>query len=139
MTFGRLKNTTAFVLLLTALACAPAIARGQARVTQSFDSDWRFFKGDAQGAERPEFDDSSWRKLDVPHDWSIEGPFDEKNPTGKDGAYLPAGVGWYRKHFAPPAGYTRRRVFIEFDGVMANSDVWVNGSHLGKRPYGYVG
>ncbi|MBV8857828.1 MAG: DUF4982 domain-containing protein [Acidobacteria bacterium] len=132
-----MRITTAFLLLLTALACLPSQARGQARVTASFDADWRFFKGDAQGAERPEFDDAAWRRLDVPHDWSIEGPFDEKNPTGKDGAYLPAGVGWYRKHFNVPAGDSRRRVFVDFDGVMANSDVWVNGFHLGKRPYGY--
>lgn len=137
---GRLRITTAFVLLLTALSFAQAQTRGAARVTTPFDSDWRFFKGDAPGAERPEFDDASWRRLDVPHDWSIEGPFAEKNPTGKDGGYLPAGVGWYRKHFNVPArDARRRRVFIEFDGVMANSDVWVNGSHLGKRPYGYIG
>ncbi len=76
--------------------------------------------------------------LNVPHDWSIEGPFDEKNPTGGAGGFLPAGVGWYRKHFTLPADYAGRRVFIEFDGVMANSDVWINGQHLGKRPYGYV-
>src|SRR3712207_3115282 len=124
----QLRITTALVLLFAALASAPSRAQGQARVTTSFDSDWRFFKGDAPGAERPDFDDSAWRKLDVPHDWSIEGPFDEKNPTGRDGAYLPAGVGWYRKHFTPPA-FSGRRVFVEFDGVMANSDVWVNGMH----------
>jgi beta-galactosidase len=132
-----MRITTAFMLLFAALVFLPAQAHGQARVTTSFDADWRFFKGDAQGAERPEFDDAAWRRLDVPHDWSIEGPFDEKNPTGKDGAYLPAGVGWYRKHFVVPAGDAKRRVFVDFDGVMANSDVWVNGFHLGKRPYGY--
>src|SRR5215218_2129423 len=138
---GRLKTTTAFVLLLTALAFAPTLAQSArvARVTNSFDADWRFLKGEAPGAERPEFDDAAWRRLDVPHDWSIEGPFDEKNPTGKDGGYLPAGVGWYRKHFDVPAGHSNRRVFIDFDGVMANSDVWVNGHHLGRRPYGYIG
>ena len=141
---GLLRITTALVLLLTALASAPTPARAQARgaaarVTTNFDPDWRFFKGDAPGAERPEFDDAAWRRLDVPHDWSIEGPFDEKNPTGRDGGYLPAGVGWYRKHFRLPASYAGRRVFVEFDGVMANSDVWVNGRHLGRRPYGYIG
>src|SRR5215207_7428392 len=141
---GLSRTTTAFVLLMTALAFAPgaALAQGRprpARVTTSFDSDWRFLKGDAPGAERPVFDDASWRRLDVPHDWSIEGPFDEKNPTGKDGGYLPAGVGWYRKHFNVPAAHSGRRVFVEFDGVMANSDVWVNGRHLGRRPYGYIG
>src|SRR5262249_12376280 len=71
----------------------------------------------------------------VPHDWSIEGPFDETHLTGQGGGFLPAGVGWYRKHFTAPAN---RRVFIEFDGVMANSEVSINGRLLGKRPYGYV-
>jgi beta-galactosidase len=109
-----------------------------ARVTQSFDADWRFLKADAPGAEQNQFDDSAWRQLDVPHDWSIEGPFDEANQTGTAGAFLPAGIGWYRKHFTLPESDSARHFFIEFDGVMANSDVWINGFHLGKRPFGYV-
>jgi beta-galactosidase len=116
----------------------PATSPTGARVISPFDSNWRFSKGDAAGAEQPEFDDTSWRKLDVPHDWSIEGPFDKDNRTGGAGGFLPAGVGWYRKHFALPTGDSNRRVFIEFDGIMANSDVWINGFHLGKRPYGYI-
>ena len=139
MRHERLRTCIVLALLLTALV--PTLAQGQvraARVTTSFDSDWRFFKGEAANAERPEFNDADWRRLDVPHDWSIEGPFDEKNPTGKDGGYLPAGVGWYRKHFNVPAAHKGRKVFVEFDGVMANSDVWVNGRHLGRRPYGYI-
>ena len=74
----------------------------------------------------------------MPHDWSIEGPFDQAAPTRGSGAFLPAGVGWYRKHFTLPAEYAKQRVFIEFDGVMANSEVWINGHSLGKRPFGYV-
>jgi len=109
-----------------------------ARTITPFDADWRFTKSDPPAAERPEFDDTSWRTLSLPHDWSIEGPFDQKNPAGGAGAWLPAGVGWYRKHFSLPASKSPRRFFIDFDGVMANSDVWINGFHLGKRPYGYV-
>jgi beta-galactosidase len=124
-------------------AAAQSESSASARIVSSFDLDWRFFRADAaddvKGAENPDFDDSAWRKLNVPHDWGIEGPFDEKNPTRGSGGFLPAGVGWYRKHFTLPAEYANRRVFIEFDGVMANSDVWLNGRHLGKRPYGYVG
>ena len=122
------------------LTTCPAIAQraATARITSSFDRDWRFFKGDAPGAEAPEFDDSAWRKLDVPHDWSIEGPVDEKNPTGQGGGFMPSGVGWYRKHFSLSNDFRNRLVFVEFDGVMANSDVWINGFHLGTRPYGYV-
>ncbi len=118
-------------------AAQPVINR-QTRIVQSFDSDWRFLKADATGAEKADYPDATWRKLEVPHDWSIEGPFDQKNPTGGAGGFLPAGVGWYRKLFTLPADYARRRIVVEFDGVMANSDVWINGFHLGRRPYGYV-
>ncbi|MEQ1645147.1 MAG: sugar-binding domain-containing protein, partial [Pyrinomonadaceae bacterium] len=111
---------------------------GQGRVTKSFDNDWLFFKGDVAGSEKSDVADSAWRKLNVPHDWSIEGPFDAKNPTAGSGGFLPAGVGWYRKHFTVPVTQKDKRVFVEFDGVMANSDVWINGVHLGKRPMGYV-
>jgi beta-galactosidase len=107
-----------------------------ARTTIPLDRDWRFFKGDAPGAEKAEFADGAWRAVDVPHDWSIEGPFDQGNPTRGAGGFLPAGVGWYRKQF--PLSYPHQRVFVEFDGVMANSEVWINGFRLGKRPYGYV-
>jgi beta-galactosidase len=115
-----------------------ADSRGSARQTLSFDPDWRFLKADAAGAEKPDFDDAAWRALDVPHDWSIEGPFAETNRTGGAGAFLPSGIGWYRKHFTLPADAADRRVFVEFDGVMAHSDVWINGEHVGGRPFGYV-
>ena len=117
---------------------APKPASSGARITSSFDPDWRFLKGDAPGAEKPAFDDAAWRKLEVPHDWSIEGPFGEKAPARGAGAFLPSGVAWYRKHFTLPAAYAGCRVFIQFDGVMQNSDVWLNGHLLGHRPFGYV-
>jgi beta-galactosidase len=127
----------AFVACL--LFVIPSAANAdQARVTESFDADWHFSLGDPAGAEKPDFDDSSWRSLAVPHDWSIEGPMDQKNSTGPAGASLPAGIGWYRKHFVLPPDATGHRVFVDFDGVMANSDVWINGFNLGHRPYGYV-
>lgn len=122
---------TMFLLAVIPLAAAP-------RTTLPFDSGWRFLKADAPGAAQPEFNDSAWRSLRVPHDWAIEGPFDEKAPARGAGAFLPAGVGRYRKHFVLPAGAASRRVFVEFDGVMANSEVWINGFSLGKRPNGYV-
>lgn len=110
----------------------------QARTIMPFDTDWRFLKGDAQNAEKSEFSDSDWKLVNVPHDWSIEGPFDEKNPTGAGGGFLPSGVSWYRKHFKLSPNDKNRRVFIEFDGVMEKNDVWINGFHLGQRPSGYV-
>ena len=74
-----------------------AISFGQARIIKPFDADWRFLKADAPNAQALDFNDSTWRKLDVPHDWSIEGPFGPKNPTGPAGGFLPAGIGWSPK------------------------------------------
>ena len=108
------------------------------RIRDSFDFGWKFLKGDSPGAQKPEFSDSNWKNVDLPHDWSIEGPFDEKEPAGAPGGYLPTGVGWYRKHFRLPDSHKDRKLTVEFDGVYQNSVVWINGQYLGKRPYGYV-
>jgi len=126
------------LFILMAFSLQAQKPKDNARTVLNFDSDWRFLKDDAKGAEAPVFDDSKWRKLDVPHDWSIEGPYDKANPTSRGGGYLPAGIGWYRKSFTVNDADAKQKVSIEFDGVMTNSDVWINGFHLGKRPYGYI-
>ncbi len=105
------------------------------RFRETFDFGWKFVKGDSPGAQQPEFSDSSWRTVDLPHDWSIEGPFGEKELAQGS---LPTGIGWYRKRFRLPESYRDRVVTIEFDGVYQNSEVWINSQYLGKRPYGYV-
>ena len=115
-----------------------AVASASAREVLPLDDGWRFLKGDAPGAAQPGFDDSKWPTVNVPHDWSIAGPFARTNRAGGAGAFLPSGVAWYRKHFTLPSADLGRRVFVEFDGVMQNSDVWINGMHLGHRPNGYV-
>lgn len=101
-----------------------------------FNNDWKFHLSDAPGSERPAADDKAWRAVTLPHDWSIEGPFSEQwaSATG----YLPGGVGWYRKAFTLPAGYRGKKVFVYFDGVYKNSEVWLNGHYLGKRPSGFA-
>ena len=109
------------------------------RVRENFDADWSFVKGDPSGADAVKFDHSGWRQLDLPHDWSIEGPFEEKNVSKARGGYLPNGTGWYRKSFKLPANTAGKKVFIEFDGIYMNGEVWINGHRLGKRPYGYIG
>ncbi len=101
-----------------------------------FDFDWRFSKGNFANAMIPEFDDSGWRNLNLPHDWSVEGPFGPEYGSGN--GYAPGGVGWYRKHFTLDAKYKDKLVAIEFDGVYNNSQVWINGQLLGTRPYGYI-
>lgn len=136
--YARMLRGIFFALGLATIA-ATAANMDAPRITESFDHGWRFFQGDAPAAAEPSgVDDSSWRMLDVPHDWSIAGPFAETNETSGAGAFLPSGVGWYRKHFILPAGFFDQRVFIEFDGVLQNSQVWLNGTLLGSRPNGYV-
>jgi beta-galactosidase len=123
---------------LLLFAVAAAAGAETIRLRESCDSDWRFFRGDAPRADQPAFDDTAWRKLNVPHDWSIEGPFAENEPTGGPGGYLPTGVGWYRKKFTLSEAVQGRKVSVEFDGVYQHSDVWLNGQHLGRQPYGYT-
>lgn len=110
----------------------------QSRTRESFNKNWKFFLGDDSTAKAGLFDDSKWRTLTLPHDWSIEGKFDEKNPAKPEGGGLPTGIGWYRKTFTAPLNFKNSNVYIEFDGVYKNSEVWVNGHFLGRRPYGYI-
>lgn len=131
---------------------------------QRFDDRWLFFRGDAAGAERPDFDDSAWRTLGLPHDWSVEdlpprpeeasgagalwgsdvlptrlGPFDtELSQGGRDTGWFVGGTGWYRKRFTAGAIPAGGQLEIVFDGVYMNSDVWLNGNLLGNHPYGYT-
>jgi beta-galactosidase len=139
---GVKKITAAFfaglALLPTSLLAAPSLVPASAGTVMPLDAGWRFLKADTAGAELVKFADADWRPLDLPHDWSIEGPFAETNITGGAGGFLPSGIGWYRKHFTLPENDSNRIVRVEFDGVMANSDAWINGFHLGHRPNGYV-
>jgi beta-galactosidase len=106
-------------------------------IKASFDFDWKFALNDQPGAEQPEFDDSGWRLLDVPHDFSIEHPFDSAYATGAGGGYTNSGIGWYRKTFITESDFVDKKVWVLFDGVYRKSEVWINGHYLGIRPYGY--
>jgi beta-galactosidase len=132
-------------LLSVILAAAEPVRAGPAAVEQvpagrgrNLDAHWRFTRGDPAGAERPSFQDSAWQALDLPHDWSIEGPIDRNNATGPRGGFLPAGIGWYRKQFTLDEADAGKQILIQFDGVTANSDIYINGYHAGHRPYGWV-
>jgi beta-galactosidase len=144
-------------------AARPGASVGNGR-EQSFDDGWRFLRGDAPGAESPDFNDSAWRTLDLPHDFSVEdlppraadangegalwgtsvlptrtGPFDtELSAGGRDTGWFVGGTGWYRKRFTAAAVPAGGQVEIVFDGVYMNSDVWLNGQLLGNHPYGYT-
>jgi beta-galactosidase len=132
--FSNPQNVLFFILLFL-FSCTNR--NETARERELFTSDWKFSLGENQDAEKPEFDDSNWRILDLPHDWSIEGEFSEDNPAGTAGGALPGGIGWYRKSFQLKNSEVEKQFYIEFDGVYQNSEVWINGNYLGKRPYGY--
>ncbi len=108
-----------------------------ARDRQSFDKDWLFVLADSAGMQNSEYSDGHWRRLNLPHDWAIEGDFSPSNPSGASGGALPGGIGWYRKHFSLSPDEKYDRFTLTFDGVYMNSTVYINGHKLGTRPYGY--
>jgi beta-galactosidase len=108
------------------------------RLELDADSDWRFLAGDPSGAQARQFADGSWRTVNLPHDWSIEGVPDKNNPTAAGGGFFPAGTGWYRKTFTAPVEWKGKRVSVEFDGVYRDATVYLNAHKLGTHPYGYT-
>lgn len=124
-------------LCLAAMLLVCACAQPSPRTVEDFNFGWKFALGDDSSYSSPGFDDSAWRSLHLPHDWSIEGEFSKDNPSTPGGGALPGGIGWYRKEFPTPDLSGGRQVFVEFDGVFMNSTVYVNGRELGTRPYGY--
>lgn len=123
--------SVSFLLPISALAV-------NQRSVENIDLEWRFHLGDVDGASQPGYDDSGWRRLDLPHDWAVEGDFSQANPSGVTGGALPGGVGWYRKTFIIDAADEGKRVSVLFEGSYMNTEVFVNGRPLGVRPYGYV-
>lgn len=137
---SRLISTKIFFVTIYVFGflCASVLqAQNPSREKILFDFDWKFQLNEQKGAENISFDDGNWRTLDLPHDWSIEGKYSKDEPTGGSGGYLPTGIGWYRKQFSVTKSDLRKNIFIEFDGVYMNSDVWINNHHLGNYPYGY--
>ena len=124
-------------ILLAALLLVFTSAVGQPRRVTNMDAGWRFHQGDVMGAEAATYDDMDWRRLDVPHDWSIEGDNLRENPGGGSIGFFPTGMGWYRKTFDVKAFDKNKLYSIEFDGIYMLSTVWINGHELGTWPYGY--
>jgi beta-galactosidase len=103
-----------------------------------FDFNWKFTKGDFPDASQIDFDDSKWEQIDIPHDWAILDTFSKENPAGSSGGFASGGIGWYRKIFTLDERDKNSKISIEFGGVYENSEVWINGHYLGKRPFGYI-
>lgn len=123
------------LLTVSVLACIPsAMAQLSFGRAENFNDGWLFQKADSSAMSSPDFNDERWRKLDLPHDWSIEGRL---SPTlNSCTGYLPGGIAWYRKHFTVNDSLPVH--YIYFEGVYNRSEVYLNGHLLGKRPNGYV-
>ena len=131
-----MKRAAIFIIIFSCLSLVSA----KDNTVIKFDFDWKFHLGNMPDAYTSDFDDVSWRLLDVPHDWSIEGTYHEtENGTDWQSGYLPGGIGWYRKSFDYDKQWDGKQISIMFDGVYMNSSVWINGHFLGKRPNGYLG
>lgn len=133
------KNVMQQVWLLSLCIIVSFCSAAQSIHRKPFNDQWNFYLGTINGEPSPEtFSKYTWRALDLPHDWSIELPFDKESPTGTGGGALRGGTGWYYKTFVLPASAKNRKIYIGFDGVHMNSEVFVNGHSLGKRPNGYI-
>ena len=139
----RILKTGLSILFLFLISFSISAQSWQSR-DNLFDTGWRFHRGGAQGAEDPAFNDSDWRKLDLPHDWSIEdlpgtaSPFNINAISQVNGGFTTGGTGWYRKTFTLPANLRDKQFRVLFEGVYMNCDVWLNGQFLGDHPYGYT-
>jgi len=126
-------------LIIAKIVCLIFLVELQAAEKINFDLQWKFIQEEVEGAEKDSYNDQHWRTLNLPHDWSIEGEYKEtENGTDWQSGFLPAGIGWYRKTFDFNKAWKNKLVQLMFDGVYLNSDVWINGHHLGHRPNGYI-
>lgn len=107
------------------------------RISQLFNFGWKFKTGETLGAQNPSYDDSNWRKLDLPHDFQFEQPWDQFASRGR--GFKAMGIGWYRKTFEADTAWIGKRVMLDFEGIMLTGDVWLNGKKIGGTDYGYLG
>jgi beta-galactosidase len=153
LTINQLMKRVLFIILMLVTFSVHAQKKNNPSPVTSrsvlFDKAWLFTKDAASNAERPEYNDSQWRKVNLPHDWSIEdlpnqtpesiiGPFDKNSKGSTMTGFTVGGTGWYRKKFVTAEEQQDKLIYIYFDGVYMNSDIWLNGHHLGNHPYGYT-
>jgi beta-galactosidase len=131
-----MKTKQLFAIMALVTVMVSAGAKPQFGNAELFNANWKFNLSDVPNGSNPDLDDSKWRLLNLPHDWTVEGTYspDRASCTG----YLPGGIGWYRKTFTVSADARDQKVFIYFEGVYNRSEVFINGTSVGKRPNGYV-
>lgn len=134
-----------FMLLCFSVSCGVIEQQNtNPRNTSLFNEGWLFHRGDMASAEEVSFADQNWRKLSLPHDWSIEdlpgadSPLDSSAVGSVSTGFFVSGTSWYRKHFSLSKLQKEKRLYLQFDGIYMNADVWINGKHLGNHPYGYT-
>jgi beta-galactosidase len=140
-----------FLIIILLFSCSSDKMKDESVINRNipFDSDWKFLRDSVSGPENPAFDDSGWRSIDLPHDWSIEnfadsdnedhiGPFTKTSEGGIATGHVKGGTGWYRKHFIADNTYSKKQVTLCFDGVYMIASVWVNGNKAGDHFYGYT-
>ena len=133
-----MKKNVLMIGFLLGLNCFNLARAESVRQHRELDDGWKFFLGDPTDAGSAAFDDSDWRSVTLPHDWSIEGKMDPHAPMGGQGGFLPAGIGWYRHRFEVPSTWGDKRVRVEFEGVYMNATVYLNGQKLAFHPYGFT-
>jgi len=133
----KLPGVFLFLILLSLWGCSKKVTSVVPPV--KIDFDWQFHLGDVENGQSLDMDIVNWKMLDLPHDWSIEGEYSQNNSTDWESGFLSAGIGWYRKTLKWEYSWKNKQVKIHFEGVYLNSDVWINGHHLGHRPNGYIG
>lgn len=131
------KNIFFFLAVIYLIPISAFSSESDVRQNIPLNKGWKFILADIEDAKDPDFDDSNWRTLNLPHDWSIEGPINPPPDGLGSGGFFTHGIAWYRKDFS--FSDTTKKVVVEFDGVYMNSDVWINGQFLGRRPYGFIG
>lgn len=129
-----MKHSLNIILLAILVTLLTACKKNETRINLNFSDDWYFQLGDMDSSSKT----FEWKKINLPHDWSIEGEFSEDNPATPGGGALPGGIGWYKKIFTLPDEYKDKVISVDFDGIYMNSEVWVNGNYIGKRPNGYI-
>jgi len=126
-----------FLVIFSLLGCSSDQKPKESRSIIDFNFDWKFYLGDLKGVQKTTIIDNDWKPVRLPHDWSVEHPFTQENTAGAT-AFLPGGIGWYRKIFRVSENAKNKITTIEFDGIYSNAEVWINGHYLGKHPYGYT-
>ena len=131
-----MKKKQSLVLILLTLAISYINANPQFGKAELFNDNWKFILADVKDGANQTLDDSKWRELSLPHDWSVEGIYSPDKASCQ--GFLPGGIAWYRKTFTVPATEKDKKVFIYFEGVYNRSEVFINGISVGKRPNGYI-